>query len=323
MFLKCFLPICVIVLLIAIYFPTRHARHYKYIEDQWILSELITEKPIHSNSNLKTCNYKELIENSVEIEYKDIHNTKEFNPPESGGWYSPKTCTSLVKTAIIIPYRNRTDQLNLFLSFFHDFIQKQYVEYRIIIAEQNDSLPFNRGKMLNYGAKVAMELNYDCLILHDIDLIPLNLGNIYGCTKSPRHMSSSIDTFRWVLLKLIFCSNFSFIFRYNLPYLTLFGGAISIRSDQFQLVNGFSNQYYGWGGEDDDFYNRLNSNKLVTCRFSPKISKYVMLNHKKEKASPERYQKLKKFKKTNTDGVNQLNRYKIIYKDLYTHVYAS
>lgn len=78
----------------------------------------------------------------------------------------------------------------------HPFLQKQQLHYRIFIVDQNDTLPFNRAKMLNYGAKLAIKLKYDCLVLHDVDLIPINTGNIYGCTKMPRHMSSSLDTFR-------------------------------------------------------------------------------------------------------------------------------
>ncbi len=34
------------------------------------------------------------------------------------------------------------------------------------------------------------------------------------------------------------------------------GGAISVTPEQFAKVNGFSNGYFGWGGEDNDFYNR-------------------------------------------------------------------
>lgn len=174
-----------------------------------------------------------------------------------GGWFRPTECDPLVKAAIIVPYRNRTKQLKIFLNYMHYFLQKQHIEYRIIIVHQNDSLPFNRAKMINYGAKTAMNLKYDCLILHDIDLIPLNLGNIYGCVKNPRHMSSSLDTFRYFFsftLKLSYYLYKHIIFRYNLPYLTLFGGAISISSEHFMKVNGFSNMFYGWGGEDDDFY---------------------------------------------------------------------
>lgn len=78
----------------------------------------------------------------------------------------------------------------------HPFLQKQLLHYRIFIVDQNDTLPFNRAKMINFGARLAIEHNFDCLILHDVDLIPINTGNIYACSKKPRHMSSSLDTFR-------------------------------------------------------------------------------------------------------------------------------
>lgn len=78
----------------------------------------------------------------------------------------------------------------------HAFLQKQRIHYKIIIVEQNDNSQFNRAKMLNVGANEAIKSNFPCLILHDVDLFPLNSGNIYACTKKPRHMSSSVDTFR-------------------------------------------------------------------------------------------------------------------------------
>lgn len=43
-------------------------------------------------------------------------------------------------------------------------------------------------------------------------------------------------------------------FRFNLPYLGLFGGVISISARQFKDINGMSNVYDGWGGEDDDLF---------------------------------------------------------------------
>lgn len=67
------------------------------------------------------------------------------------------------------------------------------------------------------------------MVFHDVDLLPLKLGNIYACTQKPRHMSSSLDQFR-----------------FNLPYYGLFGGAISIESDTFVHVNGMSNMFQGW-----------------------------------------------------------------------------
>lgn len=36
----------------------------------------------------------------------------------------------------------------------------------------------------------------------------------------------------------------------------MFGGVTAIRTSQFISINGYSNLYYGWGGEDDDIYER-------------------------------------------------------------------
>lgn len=83
----------------------------------------------------------------------------------------------------------------------HYFLQEQNIHYKIFIVEQNNSHPFNRAKLLNFGAREAMMQGFNCLILHDVDLLPLSLGNIYACSKKPRHMSSSIDTFRFAKME--------------------------------------------------------------------------------------------------------------------------
>ena len=36
----------------------------------------------------------------------------------------------------------------------------------------------------------------------------------------------------------------------------MFGGVTAFTAEQFKNANGFSNLFYGWGGEDDDIYNR-------------------------------------------------------------------
>ncbi len=42
----------------------------------------------------------------------------------------------------------------------------------------------------------------------------------------------------------------------RLPYYQYFGGVSSMSKDQYLKINGFPNNYWGWGGEDDDIYNR-------------------------------------------------------------------
>ncbi len=49
----------------------------------------------------------------------------------------------------------------------------------------------------------------------------------------------------------------------------------------FVKVNGFSNLFWGWGGEDDDMANRIRFYKLIISRYPASIARYKMLHHKK------------------------------------------
>ena len=42
----------------------------------------------------------------------------------------------------------------------------------------------------------------------------------------------------------------------RLPYETIFGGVSALTKSQMNQINGYSNLYFGWGGEDDDFRER-------------------------------------------------------------------
>lgn len=121
--------------------------------------------------------------------------------------------------------------------------------FRIYLIEQQDEEPWNKGLLYNIGAKFAIADKFPCLILHDVDLLPLDEGNLYACMQQPRHLSASIDQFRYVLI-----------------YDWLVGGVLAVRSDQYQAVNGFSNRFLQWGGEDDDFYGRLEAQGLQVER---------------------------------------------------------
>jgi len=43
---------------------------------------------------------------------------------------------------------------------------------------------------------------------------------------------------------------------YRLPYKDILGGIVAISRRNFLRTNGYSNQFFGWGGEDDDFSSR-------------------------------------------------------------------
>ncbi|XP_059490755.1 beta-1,4-N-acetylgalactosaminyltransferase bre-4-like [Neocloeon triangulifer] len=273
-------------------------------------------------------NYPNIRRNQIEsnlVQYQDGPNLCNFSVskeedfllypswPEEGdleavenGQWSPKNCKARHETTIIIPYRNRQEHLETFLNFMHAFLQRQMLDYHIVVVEQVANTPFNRAKLFNVGFAESVKANRQstCFVFHDVDLLPQKLSNIYTCTKNPRHMSASVNTFR-----------------YNLPYVSLFGGAISVTKDQFESVNGFSNVFYGWGGEDDDFYNRITRQGLKVDRFESSVAMYFMLSHKKEAPSQSRLQKLHSGSdRFQTDGLNSL-KYELkqtTFRKLYT-----
>lgn len=74
-----------------------------------------------------------------------------------------------------------------------------------------------------------------------------------------------------------------------MPYKDIFGGVSALSKQQMIKVNGFSNVYWGWGGEDDDMSARIRHYGYKIARYPAKIARYTMLTHKKETPNPERY----------------------------------
>lgn len=123
-------------------------------------------------------------------------------------------------------------------------------------------------------------------------------------------------------------TNFSFknVFECRLPYKQYFGGVSAMSKEQFQKINGFPNNYWGWGGEDDDIYNRLVYRGMKISRPSGDIGKCRMIRHSRDKKNEPNLQRFKKIAHTRqtmkTDGIKSLS-YKVvdIEKDLlYTKI---
>ncbi|CAN7978275.1 unnamed protein product, partial [Ixodes persulcatus] len=59
-----------------------------------------------------------------------------FSHLKPGGHWHPEHCYPRQKVALIIPYRNRTQHLRIFLHHMHQFLRRQELDYRIYIIEQ-------------------------------------------------------------------------------------------------------------------------------------------------------------------------------------------
>ena len=213
---------------------------------------------------------------------------------EKGGWWAPTNCQPRVKVAIIIPYRKREKQLRIFLKHMHPFLQRQRLYYRIIVVEQLKDSPFNRAALFNVGFVEALKMSpFDCFVFSDVDLLPEDDRNYYGCPTSPRHMSVAVDKFN-----------------YKLPYATIFGGVGAFTKDHFEQINGMSNLFWGWGGEDDDLYQRISEEGFKLTRPSMLVGRYTMIKLQhfvSSKADPNRMNLLRNSKERMVvDGLSTL-----------------
>lgn len=121
-----------------------------------------------------------------------------FSWLDAGGRHRPKDCKARSKVAIIIPYRDREDNLKVFLNNMHPILQRQQIDYGIYVIEQYGNYKFNRAKLMNVGFLEAMkQYDYECFIFHDVDLIPEDDRNLYTCPEMPRHMSVAVDKFSY------------------------------------------------------------------------------------------------------------------------------
>ncbi|XP_072284485.1 beta-1,4-galactosyltransferase 3 [Pyxicephalus adspersus] len=228
-----------------------------------------------------------------------------------GGIYRPPNCESRHRTAIIIPHRNRETHLRHLLYYLHPFLQRQQLHYGIYIIHQAGNVTFNRAKLLNVGVREAMrDEDWDCLFLHDVDLIPENDHNLYVCDPwNPKHASVAMNKFS-----------------YSLPYPMYFGGVSALTPEQYMKMNGFPNEYWGWGGEDDDIATRVRLAGMKIIRPPVSVGHYKMVKQKGDRGNeenPHRFDLLIRTQRMWTqDGMNSLS-YTLLSKQLeplYTNI---
>lgn len=156
---------------------------------------------------------------------------------------------------LIIPFRDRFDELNEFVPIIHDYLNRQGIAHAIFVINQIDTLRFNRASLINVGfiqsTQVLQDINVsDCdyVALHDVDLVPLNPDLSYAYPlKGPFHVAAP-----------------GLHPKYDYP--SFLGAILTISREHFQLVNGMSNRYWGWGLEDDEFHRRLIDSGLIVQR---------------------------------------------------------
>ena len=147
------------------------------------------------------------------------------------------------KLGVIVPYRNRRTHLQQFIPSISKHLNKQKIRHEIIVVEQSDDKAFNRGKLLNIGVQKALTLKCDYVALHDVDMLPIDVD--YSYVNRPTHLATDFVSDEGEK-RVIFDG--------------YFGGVTLFPIMDYYKVNGYSNDYWGWGYEDDDILFRCKEN---------------------------------------------------------------
>lgn len=188
--------------------------------------------------------------------------------------------------------------------------------------------------MSNIGFMQALRTEYfECVIFQDVDTLPEDDRNIYSCPESPRHMAVLIDRFSYRCVISIIFQNLAWeftilqiyswlfmcithdmwIFLYSRPIgEEHFGGVVALSTPDFCRINGYSNRFWAWGGEDNDLRLRLIYHNLSISRYEGNITRYTSLYHHRHEVNRERKKLLERpISFSKYDGLSSL-KYKIV-----------
>lgn len=162
---------------------------------------------------------------------------------------------------IVVPYRNRLEHLKQFVPALEKHFENKKI--KIVIVEQTDEQPFNRGKLLNIGYDLCKQQS-NFFTFHDVDMLPENV--VYEAKPNEiTHLAGEVSQFE-----------------YKLPYPDYLGGVIILSGELFEFLDGYNNDYWGWGIEDDDLNQRA-KNKNIKINRIP--GRFLSLDHEKSPPS--------------------------------------
>jgi predicted glycosyltransferase involved in capsule biosynthesis len=141
------------------------------------------------------------------------------------------------KLGICIPYRNRKEHLDILIPKLSAHLDSKGIEHAFYVAHQNDDKLFNRGAMKNIAAKHAFEDGCDYIAWHDVDMLPSEECDYSYPEEHPIHIATQLSKYN-----------------YGMSYPEYFGGVVLFTKEQVIKTNGYSNDYWDWGMEDDDLF---------------------------------------------------------------------
>jgi len=141
---------------------------------------------------------------------------------------------------IVVPYRNREEHLKGFLENSPAYFNKTGLTYDILICELDQVGDWNAGLSVNALIDfVNEERQYRWLYIHHVDIWPIE-----GEWKFPeeREVFFNMGDYGSCLMKL----------------------------QTFLQVDGYSNNFWGWGGEDNELYQKLREDGYKVIDYTTK-----------------------------------------------------
>lgn len=221
--------------------------------------------------------------------------------------------------AVITLYKNDIENTRLtqkrYFNYFMNRLLKPICDYEIIIVEQSKDYEFNIGKLKNIGFDYLnknSKKKFDNYIFCDIDSLPdSNLIEYYFKITDGLNALGTYGTRYDTSIKLPFV-----------------GACISCTKSVYEKINGFSNVFWGWGGEDVNLLFRLKSTNTVLYKNKKgSIIDFEEINFKKKSMEEKgketkterenlQYEKNYNYKTFNYDGLKTLD-YNILYTNYY------
>ena len=140
---------------------------------------------------------------------------------------------------VVIPYRDRLNDLEKFKKVLPNCFTTQNVRTLFVISEQADTLPFNRGKLINAAWDICLGRYPEAqgFYFHDVDVWP----------REPTVLSYKLPEENQAV-------HIYGVPNTNRPDITYYsyGGTVGCLSrDALLTTNGFPNDFWSWGAEDN------------------------------------------------------------------------
>ena len=131
-------------------------------------------------------------------------------------------------------------------------LEEQGTDFHLLAINQVDLHPFNRAALANVaftvlttggrpaGLRASDRRPFDCLAIHDVDRFPVAAASNHSCAP----LTASYYSCAQAAPQVLHPSSYT-------------GGVLLLRPSLLRAVNGFSNQFWGWGHEDNELYLRL------------------------------------------------------------------